>query len=278
MAAMEASRPAAKYAFAVIVATTAALFARSWLQMELLRDGLQKDHAADLSYLVVPPILLVLLSPVIRQDKTFLLERFRWSALSPSIILRAVAVGVLIRLLWWNMTIAGVAFGYFRNDNPLAVEGPVFWFQCPPAQVALVGFVVMAVMVPIIEEVTHRAYVQSSLRHRGPVIAIAASAMVFAVFHPSSSLWFTFVAGVVFGVQYWNSGSIWPSLISHATVNGLIQVDWRCLHGIWNPPISELPLWRIGVPATAVLILAMTLIVSLIRDTKMRRGDRSPRR
>ena len=251
----------------------AALFARSWLQLELLQDGLPKDYAADLSYLVVPPILLVLLFPVLRQDKAFLLEQFRPSMLSPSIILRAVAVGVLIRVLWWSMTIAGVAFGIFRNDDPSAIEGPLFSFQCAAAQVALISFLVMAVMVPIIEEVTHRAYVQSSLRRFGPVIAIAVSATVFAIFHPPSGWSFTFGAGVVFGIQYWNSRSLWPSLISHATVNCLIQVDWRCLHGIWNPPISELPLWRIGIPATAILVFATIAIACLIRESKMRRDD-----
>lgn len=270
---MEADRPAAKNVFAVIVATTAALFARSWLQLELLQDGLQKDYAAELSYLVVPPILLVLLFPVFRQDKAFLLEQLRPSMLSASIILRAVAVGILLRLLWWSVMIAGVAFGIFRNDDPSAIEGPLFSFQCPAAEVALVGFLVMAVMVPMIEEVTHRAYVQSSLRRRGPVIAIVVSATVFAIFHPPSSWSFTFVAGVVFGIQYWNSRSLWPSLISHATVNGLIQVDWRCLHGIWNPPISELPLWRIGIPATGILIFATISIIGLIRGMKKRRDD-----
>lgn len=276
---MEVSRPAAKNAFAVIVATTAALFGRSWLQLELLRDGLQTDYAADLSYLAVSPILLVLMFPIWRLDKSFLVAQFRPSMLSPSIILRAVAVGLLIRVLWWSMTIAGVAFGIFQNKDPSAIEGPIFSFQCPAAQVALVGFLVMVLMVPIVEEVTHRAYVQSSLRRRGPVVAIAASAAVFAIFHPPSHWSFTFVAGVVFGIQYWNARSLWPSLISHATFNSLVQVDWRCLHGIWNPPISELPLWRIGIPAAGVLVFATILIVGLIRDTeKTRRDDQPPRR
>jgi len=275
---MKASRPATKNTIAVIVATTAALFGRSWLQVELLQDGLQKDYAADLSYLVGPPILLVLLLPVLRQDKAFLIKQLQRSVLSRSMIVRAVAVGVLIRVLWWSMTIAAVAFGFFRNDDPFAIKGPLFSFQCPSAQVAALGFLVMAVLVPIIEEVTHRGYVQSSLRHRGPVIAIAVSATVFAVFHPFSNWSFTFVAGVVFGVQYWNSGSIWPSLISHATVNSLVQVDWRCLHGIWNPPVSELPFWRVGLAATGILFLTAISIICLTASTKTRRGDESPRR
>jgi membrane protease YdiL (CAAX protease family) len=275
---MEASRPATKNVFAVIVATMAALFARSWLQVKLLRDGLQKDYAADLSHLATFPILLVLMFPIWRLDKAHLVKQFRPSMLSASIILRAVAVGILLRVLWWSMTIAGVSFGIFRNNDPFAIEGPLFSFQCPAAQVALVGFLVMAVLVPIVEEVTHRAYVQSSLRRRGPVVAIAVSATVFAILHPPSNWSFTFVAGVVFGIQYWNSPSLWPSLISHATYNSLIQIDWRCLHGVWNPPISELPLWRIGIPATGILVFATISIACLIRSTKTRRDDKPPRR
>lgn len=275
---MEVSRPSGKNAIAVIVASTAALFARSWLQMELLREGLQKDHAADLSYLVVFPLLLVLMLPMLRLDKAFLLEQFRPSTLSLSTVLRAIAVGMLIRVLWWSMTIAGVAFGVYRDNDPFAIEGPLFWFQCPPAKVALVGFLVMVIMIPIVEEVTNRAYVQSSLHRGGPVVAIAVSATVFAIFHPPSHWLFTFVAGVVFGIQYWNSQSLWPSLISHATFNGLVQVDWRCLHGIWNPPISDLPLWRIGIAATAMLLIATILVVRLTGDAKERRDGQPPRR
>ncbi len=260
---MKAKRPVVKNAFAVVIATTAALFARSWLQVELLKDGLHGDYAADLSYLVVPPIFLVLALPVFHQDRAFLIEQFRPTGLSLSIILRAVVVGILVRVLWWATTVAGIAFGLFRNDNPFAIEGPLFSFQCAATHVVLLGFLVMAVMVPVVEEITHRAYVQSAMQLRGPVVAIASSAAIFAVYHPSAHWPFAFVAGVVFGAQYWSTGSLWPSLISHATVNGLIQIDWRCLNGVWNPQASDLPLWGPGILATCVIVFALISLFCL---------------
>ena len=269
---MQAQRPAAKFAIAVLAATTAALFARSWLQMRLLEDGVQRYYAADLSFLVVPPIFLVLALPVFYQDRAFLVEQFRPRGLSLAIVWRAIAVGFLIRGLWWATTVASIAFGVIRNDNPNAIEGPIFSFQCAPAEVVLLGFLVMAVMVPITEELTHRADIQTALRRRGPIVAIAASAVIFAVFHPPSSWPFTFFAGVVFGIQYWNTGSLWPSVISHATVNGLIQVDWRCLHGIWNPPASDLPLWRLGILALCIIAFALISIFRLTCKRKECRG------
>lgn len=269
---MEAKRPVIKNTFAVVIAATAALFARSWLQVELLKDGLHGDYAADLSYLVVPPIFLVLALPVFHQDRAFLIEQFRPTDLSLSIILRALVVGILVRVLWWATTVAGIAFGIFRNDSPFAIEGPLFSFQCAATHVVLLGFLVMAVMVPVVEEITHRAYVQSAMQLRGPVLAIASSAAIFAVFHPTAHWPFAFVAGVVFGAQYWSTGSLWPSLISHATVNGLIQIDWRCLNGIWNPHTSDLPLWRIGILATCIIVFALVSLFCLTFQKKECRG------
>ena len=273
---MTVAEPAQKHAVAVLVATSAALIGRAWLQVELLAAGFQKEYAADLSYLIVPPILLFLLAPVLYRDRSFLNQQFRREQLSPYLALNAILVGLLLRLVSWASLIAGISFGFYQNADPLAVKGPQFAFQCASIHVVALGFLVMTVMVPVVEEVAHRAYVQSALRRRGPIIAVSLSAMIFAVFHPPASWPFTFFAGLVFGIQYWNSGSLWPSLISHATVNALIQLDWRCLHGQWNPPASGLPLWQIGVPAICILLLASGSIVWL-SCKKMHRGGLPPR-
>ncbi|MBU2677173.1 MAG: CPBP family intramembrane metalloprotease, partial [Gammaproteobacteria bacterium] len=207
---MKVAAPVRTNVIAVLVASTAALIARAWLQLHLQTDGLAKGYASDLSFLIVPPIMMVLLAPVYCSDRTFLFHQFRRSAISAKLIVNAILIGVLLRLAAWSRLVAGASFGIHRSSDPLAVEGPVFGFQCAsPAAVAL-GFVVMAAMVPVIEEVVHRAYVQSGLRHYGSVAAIVLSAGVFAVFHPTSSWLFSFVAGLVFGIQYWQTGSLWP--------------------------------------------------------------------
>lgn len=265
MAEMTATPPAKINVVAVIVATTAALFGRSWLQLKLLADGVQKDHAADLSYLVVPPILLILLLPVLHKDRAFIARQFRLTGLTLQSVVSAFLVGFLIRTLWWGQTVAAISFGIYRNDNPSAIEGPLFMFNCSSPHVVTLGFLVMAVMVPIIEELTHRSYVQTAFRHRGPAIAVCLSALVFAIFHKQGSWPFVFFGGVIFGVQYWRSGTLWPSLISHATVNALIQVDWRCLNTQWNPRPDDLPLAVPGVAGVSVVLISLTAIFCLLR-------------
>lgn len=267
---MTVAPPARINLIAVIVATTAALIGRAWLQVVLLAGGLPKDYAADLSYLVVPPILIFILAPVLKKDRTFLVEQFRYPGISFSIVFKAVLIGLLLRIASWARLIAGVSFGVYRSDDPLAIEGPRFAFHCASLHVVILGFVVMAIMVPVIEEVTHRAYIQSAFHDRGPFLAILVSATLFAIFHPPANWPFTFFAGVVLGAQYWYSGSLWPSLISHATVNGLIQVDWRCLNVQWNPQATDLPILSTGIPAVLVLLTSICAIFLLV---KKRRGD-----
>ena len=90
---------------------------------------------------------------------------------------------------------------------------------------------------------------------------------MFAVFHPISSWLFSFVAGLVFGIQYWQTASLWPSVVSHATVNALIQIDWRCFRIQWNPDVTELPLWLPGLLSTVVEFGALAGIVKLLKNS-----------
>ncbi|NNF40690.1 MAG: CPBP family intramembrane metalloprotease [Woeseiaceae bacterium] len=254
-----------KKLLAILLASVAALLVRAWLQLRLQAGGASREFAADLAYLVVPVMLLILLSPILYEDRAFLSRQFRPSAVSRRILLCALLVGVLLRVVAWAKLVAGVSFGFVRNDNPNAVEGPLFHFECAPLGVVVLGFIVMALLVPLIEEVVHRAYVQTYVHRFGPVVAVLISAMVFAALHRPSSWLFSFIAGLAFGAQYWLTKSLWPALLSHATVNALIQVDWRCLRTQWNPPASQLPLWLPGSLSVVTLLLSLVGIIWLIK-------------
>jgi membrane protease YdiL (CAAX protease family) len=190
-------------------------------------------------------------------------------------VLSAIAIGFLIRFSWWCQLVAGISFGFYSNGDASAIIGPQFTFRCPQWGVVALGILVMAVLVPLTEEFINRGLVQSALYRYGPPAAIAGSATVFTVFHPPGGWVFVFVAGLVFGAQFWITRSLWASLITHATVNGLIQLDWRCLSGQWNPVSSDLPLAIPGSIA-ALLFLACLSTVSTILWT-LRRGDVPPR-
>lgn len=261
---MTATQPVRRHLIAVIVITFAALIVRSWLQVVLLDDGHQKDYASDLSYLVLPPILFVLLFPVLRQHRPLLKKILTPRDLTATLVLRAIAIGVLLRLTWWCQMIAGISFGFYRSVDPGAVIGPTFSFGCAAPHVVLLGVAVMVLMVPFIEELVHRGLVQTWLADRGPAIAITLSSLLFMLVHRQSSWVFAFCAGIAFGILFWRTGTIWMSFIAHATVNGLIQFDWRCVRGQWNPQSSDLPLWSIGLSSSLVLLLAVAAVFGLV--------------
>ena len=249
---------------AVLVATIAALTARSWLQIRLTRGGMQSLVAADLSYLVVPPVLILLLFPLWQREKAFLANQFSRQDLTWKLALTAIAIGILIRVLWWSQLIAGVSFGVYTSPDPEAIVGPIISFQCSSPGVVFLGFLVMAVLVPLIEEIVHRGYVQTAMRHRGFAVAVLISALSFTIFHRFGAWPTVFFTGLILGTQYWITRSLWSSLISHATINGLIQIDWRCIGGQWNPRAIDLPLWAPGLIATAMFVASLIALVILL--------------
>ena len=249
---------------AILVATTAALIGRSWLQVELEQGEMPHLLATDLSYLIVPPILLLLLFPLWRTEPAFLKDLFRWQELRWPLVGRALLIGILIRVAWWGQLVAGVSFGIYSSSDPNAIVGPTIAFQCERPEIVILGFFVMAMLVPIIEETVHRGYVQTALESRGFITAVVVSSLVFVVFHRFSSWPSVFVTGLILGTQYWITRSLWASLITHATVNAMIQVDWRCLSLQWNPGVSDLPLLAPGLAALSVFILSLAALTAVL--------------
>ena len=260
---------------AVLVAMTAALVARSVLQVQLLNDGVQRYLAADISYLLVPVVMACLLFPLWRTERPFLAAQFQLSDLSGRIVVRALTIGLLIRIIWWCQLVAGTSFGIYQSTESAAVVGPVFSFQCAAPAVVALGVLVMAVLTPAIEETVYRGYVLSALQRRGFLVSVIVSALVFAVFHRLGSWPFAFFAGLVLGTQYWSAESLWPSLITHATVNGLILIDWRCLSGQWNPRLEDLPVLQPGLTAMVIGIASLGVLFVMLR--KMATGAHRPR-
>ena len=167
------TRPVRTHLIAVLVALAAALVARAVLQLELREVGLQRQFAADLSYLVVPPLLAVLLFPVLKASRGRLRERFNTAHLNARLVINALALGALLRLAWWCHLIAGVSLGIYQNDVPDLVSGPVIVFRCPPAYLLATSVLVMSILVPLVEEIIH-----SGLMDRFPLVNSWCDALV----------------------------------------------------------------------------------------------------
>jgi len=234
------------------------------MQSSLQDAGVEQLSASDLSYIVVLPILLLLLFPLLIKDRHFLKNLFRFNGTTAGIILAALAIGLLFRVAWWSQLIVRISFGLQTSDNPAAIEGPVIHYQCPTPTLMLFGIVVYSILIPVTEEIIHRGYVQTFLHARGPWIAVAISALIFAVFHRFSGMQFALAGGIVLGIMYWLAGSLWPPLVTHAVVNLTPLFTWRCMNLSWNPSIDSLPLWMPGISAIIVFLVSTALLLWLL--------------
>jgi len=219
---------------AVLIFQVLALFVRSYVQLALQQRGLDPDFARDLSYLVVPPILIVFMLPIIRANMNLLHHALDPGRINLRVVLVAIAIGAFARLVWWLQLFARVLFERMRNSPGDDIAAPVFSFSCPPPAAMLVALLVFGCLIPFIEEVINRGLIQSWLMPRGRWIAIFVSAIIFALFYTPASILLAFVAGIVFGIQFMTTRTLWATIITHATYDVLIIFDWRCLNGVWN--------------------------------------------
>jgi membrane protease YdiL (CAAX protease family) len=95
----------------------------------------------------------------------------------------------------------------------LAPEGPLD---------ALVSVTVIALLPALAEELVVRgALLPSLVRPLGPILAVVASSALFALMHDPYRYLFTLAVGLVLGAARLRTGSLWPSITAHATLNTL---------------------------------------------------------
>ena len=262
---------------AVILALVLGLVTRAWLERVLLLQGYANPNSHYLSYFVVPPILLLTLGPVLLEHGAFLRGLFSPRRLTLRLAVAAVALGIACRVVWWSQLVARISLGATAYRDTAAVVGPAFSWSCPPLPSLMLGLLVMAMLVPLVEETLHRGFLQTALLPRGALPAILISASIFTVFHPPSAYGFVFFMGLVLGVQFQATGSLWATMITHATYNGLIQLDWRCLQGQWNPPPESVPLLAPGIGALLTLTFTFLVVLALLQYQRAG-ADRAPAR
>ncbi len=118
-------------------------------------------------------------------------------------------------------------------------------------------------LVPLLEEVFYRGFLQGRLQQvMSPAHAIVLISTLFTLSHsqyhqPSviniATALFVFCSSLVFGWLYWKTGSIWPSVLLHGTVNvpwpsgsGAVALGAVLLtvalmtHRRWRPWLGEL--------------------------------------
>ena len=262
------SKPLIRASIIVIMLfQVAALFTRQYLNRELVGTGLKENIAKDLSYLVVPIILLVLMWPILSKNKVPLRRLLRRPQSWPKMILAAIGLGIALRLVWWCGVFALTSFGLAHTATPGNAIDISYYYSCPPLDALILTIIVMSALTPLTEEVVNRGLILGTLSERDPRIAIFVTAILFAILHRPSGIPNAFVFGLFVGVQLIRYRTLWAPIITHATHNFLITLDWECLHVSWLPekPTTSTILFGagmtiIGLSSTAVAIWLVAFI------------------
>jgi membrane protease YdiL (CAAX protease family) len=259
---------------AITIIQIAALVLRAYLDIRLAENGYSKSFSKDLSYLIVPPILLVLMYPILRQHGVFLLSLLRCQDLTLRLILWSVLLGFTLRMTYWTGLISLVSFGALRNPDPKAITDPVISFGCPEPGVLTLSIVVVSLVTPAFEEVINRGLILPSLLHRGKIAAVVITSVLFAVMHNSQSISLAFIIGLFLGAQMTNYKSLWAPLITHATYNVMTVFDWECLHTRWNPTETTPAMIGTGLITTGLAALGVYLCVLLAMNKNIGANER----
>ncbi len=133
----------------------------------------------------------------------------------------------------------------------------------------IVGAVVLA---PIVEELLFRGVLQSAYERRGPVRAIAASSLLFVVFHQEFAQSIALLpVAVALGYVTWRTQSIIPAMLIHAGNNGQAVLVSFLAEGSARPVTFEPSM----VLALVGLVIAVGALWLLTRRTAAPQRERA---
>jgi len=250
---------------AIIIFQVAALFARAFLEIRLIDGGEPQPFAQDLSYLVVPPILVILMYSILRRHGSYLRSLLRRQDLTIRLIVTSVLLGFALRMSFWGGLISFISFGVLRNTDPNAVVGPVISFGCPDPGILALSFVVVSFLIPVTEEIIHRGLILQSLLHKGKILAIVLSSALFAIAHDPQAIAVAFLGGLFLGVQMINCKTLSGPLITHATYNAVAILDSECVGAQWNPIDTTSVMVGTGLLAAALAVVGIALSSILVQ-------------
>lgn len=215
----ESPRPIPAFlALAVTALGIAAMFASGFLAVRLGLDlGLRRQIAVGTVLLALPALAVLVARPP------------AWrAALGPGVVApRTAALSTLLGAALWVGSIGLMEMQSLLSPPPaeyleafraihraLAPAGPLD---------TLVSLAVIAILPGVCEELVVRGVLLPSLvRPLGLLGAVVGSAFLFAAMHADPYRFlFTLTVGLVLGVLRLRTGSLWPPVFAHVTLNAL---------------------------------------------------------
>ena len=161
-------------------------------------------------------------------------ELVRQALPSPTEGLLAVAVGLVVFVLWIQLDAA-----WMRIGEPSAGFVPLDAARQPMWPLVAVRWVGASLVVPVMEELFWRSFLmrwierpqfESVLPQRVGIKAVVLSTFVFMLAH---TLWLAaIVAGLAYAWLYVRTGKLWVPIVAHAVTNGALGV-WVVMTGKW---------------------------------------------
>ena len=124
----------------------------------------------------------------------------------------------------------------------------------------LIAFVSTALVPAVCEEFLFRGCVLSNMLPYGKATAVFGSALMFSLMHANYPQYlYTFCAGIVLGLLYTETGSVWPGMFLHL-FNNFLSVIYEYLDSAGDLETA----YRIYVSVDAVLMIAGAAAVAVL--------------
>lgn len=209
---------------------------------------------------------------------SILYAKWKTGSVKQALRLRPVSGAIWLRVTLLALTGVGAAILLDQVTQPLIARYFADWipmlealeklFTPKTTEAWVTNLLVIGLIAPVCEEVLFRGAFQGTLEQRGPVRAIACTALAFGVIHLNP---FNFIGPILYGVGLglvvWRTGSILPAILWHA-LNNSVAVLMMGLGGSDFVP----PWWVNG----GLTILFGILLWEFIRHTRQTTPPLSP--
>ena len=212
--------------------------------------------AAELLAVGVPPVVYLLVKKI--KLKSVFKNKLskEQAALSFFLAIFAYPVLVVLRLLWILLLEA------IKVPQPAQPLAPI-----ENVPMLLVAVAAVSLLPGFSEELVFRGIMMERLRTKSSATkAIIISALFFMLMHADISAWtYTLAAGIVLGIIYHITGSLWASIIYHS-VNNLIGVIAAYIYSLlgYEDILTQSYSSSLQMPGGMVIFVVIILLVGAI--------------
>ncbi len=142
---------------------------------------------------------------------------FGFRSVVPRWLLIGAGLGVAVYFV--NLGVGELYYAIFGDENN---QGDFQTATASGTFALLATLVTGALLTPFGEEVLFRGVIANALSRYNVWVTVIAGALIFAVVHGINVISpLAFVVGVVTGLLFLHTGSIWPGVVLHVVYNGL---------------------------------------------------------